>query len=112
MAHLFIYFTGISCVPTSQSAKAGDSISYNCSLRNIEKIMQIIIPELDYHMADENGINGEFAVDNDVTLIINLLARDEIVILFKNVNCAKEGKVTLDINDGISAVIMLRLIGT
>ena len=91
--------------------KAGSNVSYHCNLENINKITQLDIPELGFHRKDESGLTQSLLVNNRTMLIIDTLEDHKIQLLFEEVDCYNEGAFTIKINNGISDVVELMLIG-
>ena len=94
-----------------QSGKGGASINYKCSLLYIDSVIQVRIPELNFHKVDTNGISGSFNVSNDVTLEVNIDADDEITLSFESISCPLEGSLTVAVNNETLDSITLRIVG-
>ena len=91
--------------------KVYGNTSYNCFLQDVNEITELDIPELFFHLTDENGLTGILAVNDYVTLVIDLLNEDKLQLMFEDVYCFDEGNYTIKVNNIISDVVTLRLIG-
>ena len=107
----FDYLSVISCTPESQSAMAGDSKSFSCYIQHINAITRIQISELDFDLEDETGINGEYSVNDHVTLVVDASAVPGIVVNIDNVTCSVDGNITISVNNRTEDTVSLILTG-
>ena len=108
----FAYLPVISCTPESHSAMAGDSKSYSCYIEHINTITRIQIPELDFDLDNGIGINGEYSVNDHVTLVVDASAVPGIVVNIDNVTCSLDGNITIKVNNRTEDTISLIVTGT
>ena len=96
----------------SQSAMAGDSRSFSCYIEHINTITHIQIPELDFDLDDETGINGVYSVNDHVTLVVDASAVPGIVVNIDNVTCSVDGNFTIKVNNRTEDTLSLIVMGT
>ena len=91
---------------------AGDSRSFSCYIEHINTITRIQIPELDFDLEDETGINGEYSVNDHVTLVVDASAVPGIVVNIDNVTCSVDGNITIKVNNRTEDTISFIVAGT
>jgi hypothetical protein len=94
-------------------SQLGDSITFNCALKDVQQINSLSISKNETDFINIVNVTVPFEEDEeDVPFTVFIPSSlEQLAITFTDIKCEDEGDYSININNELSAILTLRVLG-
>ena len=109
----YYMYPGLFCNPMLLGAESGETVTFDCDLKDVDKITSFSISKNETVFINEsNTVAIPYEEDEeDIPSTVSIPSLKEFTVSFSSVECELEGDYSIIINDELSATLTLRVLG-